>query len=181
MARHSRKKSPPNLPKRMNPSGSGGETHQQVAGKAQPTAYLTTNHGTRISDNQNSLRLGNARADAARRLRPSREDLPLRPRAHSRAHRACSRLGCARLLRVHARDSGADARDRIREEGQAHAGVLPLLDGRGLEGLQGHAARCSRLRGQVLLRRRATGTSSATTFPSSSSRMRSSFRISSMP
>jgi catalase len=38
---------------------SGGETHQQVPdSQADATAYLTTNHGTRISDNQNSLRLG---------------------------------------------------------------------------------------------------------------------------
>jgi catalase len=37
----------------------GGETHQQVTGnRVAPTSYLTTNHGARISDNQNSLRLG---------------------------------------------------------------------------------------------------------------------------
>jgi catalase len=36
----------------------GGETHQQVAKGQPPHAYLTTNHGTRIADNQNSLRLG---------------------------------------------------------------------------------------------------------------------------
>ena len=36
----------------------GGETHQQVGEGAPATAYLTTNHGTRISDDQNSLRLG---------------------------------------------------------------------------------------------------------------------------
>jgi len=42
-----------------SPRASGGETHQQVpAGKADASAYLTTNHGTRVSDNQNSLRLG---------------------------------------------------------------------------------------------------------------------------
>ena len=34
-----------------------------------------------------------ARADAARRLHPAREDHPLRPRAHPRARRACARLG----------------------------------------------------------------------------------------
>ncbi len=48
--------------KSRNPRGplaGGGETHQQVpAGNGDATAYLTTNHGTRISDNQNSLRLG---------------------------------------------------------------------------------------------------------------------------
>ena len=41
-----------------SPLAGGGETHQQVAGGEPATAYLTTNHGTRISDNQNSLRLG---------------------------------------------------------------------------------------------------------------------------
>ncbi len=48
-------------PKSVDPKASrlsGGETHQQVAGAQAATAYLTTNHGTRISDNQNSLRLG---------------------------------------------------------------------------------------------------------------------------
>ena len=43
-----------------------------------------------------------ARPDAARGLHPPREDHALRPRAHPRAHRACARLGRARLLRVHA-------------------------------------------------------------------------------
>src|SRR6186997_680198 len=36
----------------------GGETHQQVGERGPATGYLTTNHGTRISDNQNSLRVG---------------------------------------------------------------------------------------------------------------------------
>ena len=36
----------------------GGETHQQLPEGQAATSYLTTNHGTRISDNQNSLRLG---------------------------------------------------------------------------------------------------------------------------
>jgi len=39
-------------------SAGGGETHQQVVAGKDPTAYLTTNHGTRVGDNQNSLRLG---------------------------------------------------------------------------------------------------------------------------
>ncbi len=41
-----------------------------------------------------------ARADAARGLHPAREDHAFRPRAHSRAHRPCARLGGAWLLRV---------------------------------------------------------------------------------
>ena len=56
-------------------------------------AALTTNQGVPIADNQNSLKAGAARADAARRLHPAREDHALRPRAHSRAHRARARLG----------------------------------------------------------------------------------------
>ena len=59
MARNAGKK---NLDNRTNKAtaspANGGETHQQVGPKAPATAYLTTNHGTRISDNQNSLKLG---------------------------------------------------------------------------------------------------------------------------
>ena len=61
---------------------------------------LTTNQGVAVADNQNSLKAGLRGPDAARRLHPAREDHALRPRAHSRAHRACPRLGRARLLRV---------------------------------------------------------------------------------
>ena len=61
---------------------------------------LTTNQGVPVGDNQNSLKAGLARPDAARRLHPAREDHALRSRAHSRAHRPCARLGRARLLRV---------------------------------------------------------------------------------
>ena len=41
--------------------GEGGETHQQVPEKGDHRAgeaHLTTNHGMRISDNQNSLKAG---------------------------------------------------------------------------------------------------------------------------
>ncbi|MFC4296076.1 catalase [Novosphingobium tardum] len=50
---------------RPTATGNGGETHQQAPmergakrGEPQDTAHLTTNHGVRISDNQNSLRAG---------------------------------------------------------------------------------------------------------------------------
>jgi catalase len=47
------------LPSRAEtPISTPAETHQQAADGQQPTDYLTTNHGTPISDNQNSLRLG---------------------------------------------------------------------------------------------------------------------------
>ena len=59
MARTTPKTSSPNSAHPKRSPASGGETHQQVGmGQAAPTAFLTTNHGTRISDNQNSLRLG---------------------------------------------------------------------------------------------------------------------------
>ena len=58
---------------------------------------LTTNQGVPVADNQNSLKAGLARPDAARGLHPPREDHALRPRAHSRAHRARARLRRARL------------------------------------------------------------------------------------
>jgi len=57
MARTPPKKSANNA-KRQALHRSGGETHQRVGADAASTAYLTTNHGTRVSDNQNSLRLG---------------------------------------------------------------------------------------------------------------------------
>src|SRR5436190_18985048 len=40
---------------RANATGAGGETHQTAA---RPEQSLTTNQGTRISDNQNSLKSG---------------------------------------------------------------------------------------------------------------------------
>ena len=76
-------------------TGNGGETHQNAGG---PEQWLTTNQGTPISDNQNSLKSGERGPDAARRFHPAREDHPFRPRAHPRAHRACARLRGARLL-----------------------------------------------------------------------------------
>ena len=80
------------LPKTVE--GSAGETHQ-VAGGDDPV--LTTAQGIPVSDDQNSLKIGRARPDAARGLPLPREDLPLRPRAHPRARRPCPRLRRARL------------------------------------------------------------------------------------
>ncbi len=50
----------PNEPQFETLPGLGGETHQQVSmdGQTGETAHLTTNHGMRISDNQNSLKAG---------------------------------------------------------------------------------------------------------------------------
>ncbi len=60
------------LPDLTTTTGNGGETHQQGGG-------LTTNHGVPISDNQNSLKAGAARPNAARGFRATRKDFPLRP------------------------------------------------------------------------------------------------------
>ena len=94
---------------------------------------------------------------AAGGFRPSRENFPLRPRANSRAHRARPRFRSARLLRVHACHSRPHACHRVREEGEAHSGVLPVFHRGGLQGLQRHSPGCPRLRGQVLFGRRQLG------------------------
>jgi catalase len=73
-------KSPDHAPYATHHATSG-ETHQSVPTKGphdQSEAHLTTNQGVRVSDNQNSLKAG-ARAGVARRFRPARKDLPLRP------------------------------------------------------------------------------------------------------
>ena len=93
---------------------------------------------------------GAPRPVAARRLHPAREDHALRPRAHSRAHRARARLGRARLLRVLRAARGLHARVALRRSGQAHAGVRALLDGRRRARLDRHRARRARLRREVL-------------------------------
>ena len=62
---------------------------------------------------------GPARPDAARGLHPAREDHALRPRAHSRAHRARARLRRARLLRVlRAADASSRAPSLFAEAGK---------------------------------------------------------------
>ncbi len=62
--------------KAMELVGGAGELHQQAGGTHPP---LTTKQGIPVVDNQNSLRAYAARPDAARRLRPAREDHALRP------------------------------------------------------------------------------------------------------
>ncbi len=118
---------------------------------------LTTNQGVAIADNQNSLEGRAARADAARRLHPAREDHPLRPRAHSRAHRSCARLGRARLLRVLQAAGEVHPCRAVCRSRQGHAGVRALLHGGRRARLGRHRARCARLRREVLHRRRQLG------------------------
>ena len=55
-----RKPAPSNTPI-VTLEGKGGETHQQIpenGDHAAGEAHLTTNHGVRVSDNQNSLKAG---------------------------------------------------------------------------------------------------------------------------
>jgi len=101
--------------------------------------------------------LQHARADLAGRLRPAREDHPLRPRAHPRAHRACARHGRPWLFRtdqVAVRVHHGQDPDRGRRE---DAAVCPLLHRGRRRRFDRHPARCARLRGQVLYQGRQLG------------------------
>ena len=98
-----------------------------------------------------------ARADAARRLHPSREDHPFRPRAHPRAHRPRARVGGARLFRVLQGSEPVHPGFAVRRGRQADAGLRALLDGPRRARLDRHGARRSRLCGEVLHRGRQLG------------------------
>ena len=112
---------------------------------------LTTNQGVPIGDNQNSLKAGLRGPDAARGLHPSREDHPLRSRAHPRAHRPRPGVGGARLLRVLPEPLPQfTPRLAVCRGRQADAGVRPVLDGARRARLDGHRPRRARIRRQVL-------------------------------
>ena len=157
--------------------GEGGELHQIAEGD---TPVLTTAQGGPVSDDQNYAQDRRARADADRGLPFPREDLPLRPRAHSRARGACARLRRARLLRdlqVACRhtpaptSSSAPAR---RRRPSCASRPSPAARARSTSRATCAASPSSSTP------RKATGTSSATTSRSSSSRTRSSFPTSSI-
>ena len=94
-----------------------------------------------------------ARADAARRLHPPREDHALRSRAHSRARRACARLGRARLLRVlRSRSTSSRARRIFAEAGKRTPVFVRFSTVAGERGSTDTRARRARLRGEVLHR-----------------------------
>ena len=91
-----------------------------------------------------------ARPNAAGRLHPAREGDALRPRAHSRAHRARARQRRARLLRADG-FAGRLHHRRHPDAGRPEDPRLRALFHRGRRSrLRGHAARRARLRGQVL-------------------------------
>ena len=119
-----------------------------------------------------------ARADAARGFPFPREDLPFRPRAHSGAGGSCPRLRRAWLLRELQTAVEIHPRRSVSARRRAHAGLCAVLDRRRQQGLVRSGARRARVCGQALHRRKAIGTSSATTSRCSSSRTPSSFRTS---
>ena len=177
MARSTRSKST-GVPPRSHPSAgatSRAETHQQVEPGADPHAFLTTNHGTRISDNQNSLRLG-ARGPTLL------EDFVLREKIfHFDHERIPERIVHARgsgahgYLRVHARrspSSRAPPSSRRRASARRCSAASRRWPGR--RARRTRRATCAASRSSST-RTRATGTWSATTSRCSSSRTRSRF------
>ena len=158
--------------------GEGGETHQ-VAGGDVPV--LTTQQGVPVADDQNSLRIGRRGPTALEDFPFPRENLSFRPRAHSRARRACPRLRRARLFRElwiarrhHPRRSVPARRAKRRRSSSASR------PWRAARARPTWRATCAASRSSFI-RRKATGTSSATTSRCSSFRTRSSFPIWSMP
>ena len=142
---------------------------------------LTTKQGIPVADDQNSLKAGRARPDAARGLPLPREDLPLRPRAHPRARRPCPRLSARTAFsRPTSRSptspaptcSSAPAR---RPRCSCASRPSPAARARPTSPATCAASRSSSTP------RKATGTSSATTSRCSSSRTRSSSPTSSTP
>ncbi len=98
-----------------------------------------------------------ARPDAARGLHPPREDHAFRSRADPRAHRACPRLGSARLLRVLPAARRADTRLDLCRGRQAHARLRALLDRRRRTRVDRYRARRARFRREVLYGRGQLG------------------------
>ena len=153
--------------------GHGGETHQTAAEGA---PRLTTQQGTVVADDQNTLRAGERGPGRAGGLPLPGEDLPLRPRAHPRAGGARPRLRGARLLReLRAADRRHPGRPVLRG-GPAHPGLRPVLHrGRATRAPPTWPATCA-ASPPSSTPGRATGTWSATTSRCSSSRTRSSSR-----
>ena len=146
--------------------GSGGETHQ-VAGGDVPV--LTTQQGTPVSDDQNSLKVG-------RRGPTLLEDHHFREKIfHFDHERIPERVVHARGFGAHgffeAYESLADITkaDLFQRPG-ADRSVRAVLHGGRQQGLGRPRPRRARLRRQAL--HQATGTSSATTSRCSSSRTR---------
>ena len=135
-------------------TGNGGETHQNAGG---PDQWLTTNQGTPISDNQNSLKSG----ERGPRLL---EDFVLREKiTHFDHERIPERIvhargsGGARLFPADEIDSPSSPRRRSCRTRRRRPGVRALLHRRRRRRLGRHAARRARLRREVLHRGRQLG------------------------
>ena len=126
--------------------GAGGETHQ-VAGAACPP-HDPAGRGRRRRPEHAARR--RPRPGCARGLPLPREDLPLRPRADPRARRSRPRLRGARLLRELRAAERPDPRRPVPAGRRADAGVRPLLDRRGQQGVGRPGPRRARVRGQAL-------------------------------
>ena len=169
------RRSPPRLL-----TSSAGAWAPAVRPTRPPTAAhrLTTQQGIPVADDQNTLRLG-ARGPAAL------EDFHFREKIfHFDHERIPERVVHARGYGAHgffeSYESLADVTARRPVPGgrPAHRGVRPLLHRGRQQGFVRPRPRRPRLRRQVLHAARATGTWSATTSRCSSSRTRSSSRIS---
>ena len=116
-------------------------------GTAEGAPRLTTQQGTVVSDDQNSLRVGDARPVRAGGLPFPGEDLPLRPRAHPRAGGARPRLR-RRMASSRTYESLADITraDPFSSGRRAHAGLRAVLHRGGQQGLARPGARRARLR-----------------------------------
>ncbi len=137
--------------------------------RAQQGAFLTTAHGHSAARHRPLPQGRCARPDAAAGPPPAREDHALRPRADPRARGARPRRRRARhLRRLRHRRRGEPG--RVPGRGRRDAGLRALLDRSRFARLRRHRAGHPRLRHEVLHRRRASSTWSATTSRCSSSR-----------
>ncbi len=166
-----KKPAPPTMAPPFAPHGRAGhaprQEHYSAAGNGQDERSATRYVSARQSaDDQPRRRRQRrpefaegrrTRTDAARRHIDAREDHAFRPRAHSRARGACARRSGARRL------PGLRGPVRTflcaglpRPQGP-DAGIRAILDRRRLARLGRHAARCARLRGEVLYSGRRVG------------------------
>ena len=158
-------------------AGPGGATHQTAEGDRGVAHDQPGRHRRGQSEHPEIRGAGPV---ASGRFRVPGKDHPFRSRANSRAHRPRARIGRARLFRGDQSHSASDARRRSSprraRKRKCSRGSRPSLAARGRATCP---AMCAALRSNSIPMR-AISISSATTSPSSSSRMRSSFPISSI-
>ena len=140
--------------KKANDTGSAGELHQTSGGDV---PALTTQQGTPVSDDQNSLRIG-ARGPTVL------EDFHLREKIFHFDHeripervvhaRGIRRAWLLRNLRI---VKGRHESRHLRSRGRTHACIRALLDRRGEQGLGGPGTRRPRICGEALHETRQLG------------------------